>query len=74
MSVTLDWSREHRTDQSPRVRHSAAMAPLDHQSLTRLIQAYDELLAERDQLMSTAPRHGLEGGIERGASFWDIRQ
>ena len=36
------------------LRRSAAMAPLDHQNVVRLIQAYDELLAERDQLVSTS--------------------
>jgi hypothetical protein len=32
------------------------MAPLDHQNVVRLIQAYDELLAERDHLVSTLRR------------------
>jgi hypothetical protein len=35
------------------LRRSAAMAPLDRQQVVRLIEAYDELLAERDQLVST---------------------
>jgi hypothetical protein len=32
------------------------MAPLDHQNVVRHLQAYDELLAERDQLVSTLRR------------------
>jgi hypothetical protein len=38
------------------LRRSAAMAPLDHQNVIRLLQSYDELLAERDQLVSTLRR------------------
>jgi hypothetical protein len=41
------------------------MAPLDHQNVTRLIQAYDELLAERDQLVSTLRRLTLAWGAAR---------
>jgi hypothetical protein len=38
------------------LRRSAAMAPLDHQNVIRLIQAYDELLAERDHLVASLRR------------------
>jgi hypothetical protein len=38
------------------LRRSAAMAPLDHQNVIRLIQADDELLAEHDRLVSTLRR------------------
>jgi hypothetical protein len=38
------------------IRRSAAMAPLDHQQVVRLLDAYGEVLAERERTRATLKR------------------